>query len=195
MSDENKTADTVDNKPDGDVAKLTEQLEELKKSVADRDARLAELESIKEDAIKTRQAAKEREQKALEEQGQFKTIAEMQKEELEKLKTELAERDKTLDEFKPLKADADAWKAYQTERRETLLKELPEGSREKWENAPLQLIEEAVAMIGGNAGVSKAAPSRTGVDGTKKWSEMSNEERRRAGETLDPDKLAQIMKS
>lgn len=197
MADDVKPLDGGNNAPDGDIAKLTKQVEDLQKALAEKDAAVTELEGIKAEAIKTRQEAKERERKALEEQGQYKTVAEMQADEIKKLKERQAELEKSMSDVEDTKKQAEQWKAYQDQRRKALLEMLPEGNREKFQNAPLELLEETVTLVTGdsNIGTFKGGGSHSGAGGTegKKYSEWTNEQRREFNQTHTPEEIAAAM--
>jgi chromosome segregation ATPase len=164
------------------------------KTKADADA-LAKLESINRETVESRQKAKEREQKALEEQGQYKTVSELQAEELKKLKADIEEKTKAIQSLESVKAKADAYDAWTTKRRAELLETLPEETRKTFESESVEKLEEIVKLInpdkGGSHKGAGVPPKANGAG--KKWAEMTNEERRRNMETLDAPALAELM--
>lgn len=196
MAEENKPVETGDGKPEGDTAKLSQELEQLKTRLAASEGEREKLESIRKELEETRQAAKERERKALEEQGQYKTVAEMQAEELKKTKEQLEAMAKEKTELEGLKVEAEAWKSYQEERRKSLLEQLPEERREKFSSASLDLLEETVALIGGKPVGTFTGGSKQQVTGKgSKWSEMDDATRAQKARELDTDELTKLIAS
>lgn len=196
MAEENKPVETGDGKPEGDTAKLSQELEQLKTRLAASEGEREKLESIRKELEETRQAAKERERKALEEQGQYKTVAEMQAEELKKTKEQLEAMAKEKTELESLKVEAEAWKSYQEERRKSLLEQLPEERREKFSSASLDLLEETVALIGGKPVGTFTGGSKQQVTGKgTKWSEMDDATRAQKARELDTDELTKLIAS
>jgi hypothetical protein len=179
MADENKPPEGGDGKPEGDAAKLKTELEKLQAQMKLKDDELAKLESIRKEVEDGRQAAKDRERKALEENGQFKALAEQQAKDVEELRKQISEMSEKLAAAEALKVKADAFDAYEKKQREELLALIPEASRETYKDAPLSVLEATAQIITGDkGGAHRGAGTKPGSgNGVKKWSEMTIAER------------------
>jgi chromosome segregation ATPase len=184
MADENKAPEGAEGKPEGDAAKLKADLERLQAEMKAKDEELAKLESIRKEAEQTRQAAKEREKKALEEQGQFKALAEQQASELEELKKSISETQTKLAELQSLKDKADAYDAMLTKQRADLMAQLTdEDDKKALEGASLEVLQAFVKRIGGDkGGASNASPAKPPVNGAPPdFSKMTEAEQMKYG--------------
>ena len=179
MADENKPADTGGEAVD--AATLKKQIDELTAKLKAVDSAREQVEAEKRELIeerdKQKQARREAEQKALEEQGQFKSL-------YEKAQEEKAGLEKQLAELSPLKDKVSEYEKSISEinqqRKEELLERLPTDElRETWKDADIPTLTKLVQSIGTAppSGAAHRAPSGTPRGGTKKWSEMTKEER------------------
>lgn len=86
--------------------------------------------TLEAEVAKIKDAQEKARKKELEEQGKFKELLDEQTKQLE-----------------VLKAKADQYDNYVTQRKSALLEKLPEDKREKFQNASLDLLEETIELL------------------------------------------------
>lgn len=168
--------------PDGGTANVdanaAKRIAELEARLAAETAERTKLEGIRSDMEASRQAAKEREKKAQEEQGQYKALSESLQEENKTLKAEIESLKAKDSEVAGYKSKAAMWDAYEADTRKELLEQIPDDEREAYKDAPLSLLKSTVKLIGSQAsGEHKGGAARAKGNGNKPWSEMTPEER------------------
>jgi hypothetical protein len=135
-----------------DVGALIAESKKYRKRSQDAEARLAKLES---------QLAKAEEAK-LKEKEDFKTLYE-----------------KTSDEMKTYKAQADKWASYEEVKREALLNSVPEDERETMSKLDLETLEYVTNKVSNiKPNISEVAGHARVKEVQKPYSEMTDAERR-----------------
>lgn len=159
-------------------AETAKKIADLETKLAAETAERAKLESIRTDMETSRQAAKDREKKALEEQGQFKALSESLQEEVKVLKAEIETLKAKEGEYAPLKAKAEQWDGYETETRKELMEQIPEDERPNYEGASLALLRSTAKLLGNtDKGGTFKGQGKPPTGGSKPWKEMTPAER------------------
>lgn len=119
-----------------DADALKGQLEKVMTQLAEERAAREAAEAKFADAKKTRDAAKERERKELEEKGEYQKALALMQEKLEGYK-----------DFDSLKAQKESADAIIEERRKELLDRLPEDKRDAFSDASIAELKRAISLI------------------------------------------------
>jgi len=169
-------ADAVDptNDPDGskpDADALAAELTSLKKQLAQQAAELEAERGRKTKAVEDAKAEREKRKKEAEEKGEFDKV----KAELEKQITELDGKVKELAGLEDYRAK---WTEHEEKRRAELIAKLPEDKRDAYKARPLDVLEDAVSLLGEFKGVDTDAARRGNKPNTEtaKWRELTREQ-------------------
>jgi chromosome segregation ATPase len=180
----------------GGDAGVNRQIEELQAKIADAEKRAEDALRKFEMTKNERAEERDKRQKEAEARQAYEEAGKLQAEKLAEMQAELEKTRATLSELEQLRPAADAWTQYQDNRRTELLGKLPEDRREKFTNAPLDLLEETVSMIsvdGDRGGSHHSPPSRPPAVTGKKWSEMSEADRAQKARDLPVDELTKLI--
>jgi len=143
-------AEMPEEKKDGGEAKTDSQLEELKQRVEAAEKRAEAAEKKFEMTKAERAEEREKRQAEAEKNSQLEEYKRIQEEKTAEMQSTIEELTAKVGEVDDLKAKAEQWDGYQKTRRESLVSQLPEDRREKFENAPLDLLEETVSLLSGS---------------------------------------------
>lgn len=175
--------------PDGETAKLIQDIEALKLQLAAKDADVAKLEGIKAELVEARNELKKRQAEALAEQGKYKELYETETVEAAKIREQLEAEKKKREEYEAKLVE------LENGRKAELLESLPESEREKFKHLSVGDLVNLVAALNNKPGAHKGAPARPHNAGNKKkYSEMSPEERTAFIESASEEEIAEAMR-